>query len=66
MDLMIAQGQAKVEEMQFDSKKIWVEIQGACPGIDLENVIWAPHPSEDKIVPLQAKFNTTLSGPTGR
>ncbi len=65
MDLIMAQGQTKVEKLQAETSETWRKIKVANPGIDMVNVIWAPHPTEDKIVPIQAKFNTSPSDGLG-
>lgn len=62
IDAVMAQGQNKVETLQAETGEVWRRIGLECPDVDFVNVIWAPHPTEDKIVPLQAKFNTTLTG----
>lgn len=52
IQLVTQQAENKIAEYNAEAQKVWAQI-GKETGIDLQNVLWVPHPTEDKIIPVQ-------------
>lgn len=55
------QCEQKLVEYNDLMKTTWVQIQSET-GVDMERIIWVPHPTENKIVPAQIKLVTPQAG----
>jgi len=62
MQMLVQQGEQKVKVYNDQVAEIWQEI-GAATGIDLQNVIWVPHPEKDEVVPVQLKLLSSAAEP---
>lgn len=60
IQMITKQGEEEMLKYNNLASEIWTEIQKAT-GVDLENVLWVPHPTEDKIVPVQVRLNYNSS-----
>ncbi len=52
MQMLSRQAEQRVFNYNEDAKKVWGDIVKET-GIDLGNVIWDLHPTENKVVPVQ-------------
>ena len=55
MQLLIQQGEQKVKAYNDRVSDIWKQIHDET-GIDLQNVIWVPHPEKNEVIPVQLKL----------
>lgn len=58
------QCEAKLAQHQEAARKVWSEIQKET-GVDIDNIMWEPHPTEPKIVPVQANLRVPYSSRVG-
>lgn len=59
MRQMLEEGEAKLEKYNRNVANTWRQIAEK-HGVDVENVMWVPHPTEPKIIPVQMRFNNSL------
>lgn len=55
--MVTQQGTEMLKQYHAMAADVWRDI-AKDTGIDLQNVVWQPHPLEDVIFPVQAKFAT--------
>ncbi len=54
------QCEEKLDEYNKESRKVWRQID-AKNDVDMKNIVWVPHPTENKIVPVQINVVTPQS-----
>ena len=50
--MMTQQGEQQIQAYNQAAKEVWGEIEKETK-VDLVNIIWVPHQTENKIVPVQ-------------
>lgn len=55
MQMFQSQCEARLAQCQMEARETWNEIANL--GIDVQNIVWEPHPSEHAIVPRQMRLN---------
>lgn len=59
MKTILDEGQSRLEKYNRMVANTWQQIAEK-HGIDISNVVWVPHPTEHKIVPVQMRINNSL------
>lgn len=54
VEMIQQQCESKIISYNLTTKIVWEDIVEET-GVNLETVMWVPHPTEDKIVPVQVK-----------
>lgn len=54
--MMTEQGEKQIIDYNDQTSRVWQSIRSET-GIDIDNVLWVPHATENKVVPVQMKFN---------
>ena len=50
------QCEAKLDEYNKKSREVWRRIDSK-NDVDMQNIVWVPHPTENKIVPAQINLS---------
>ncbi len=66
VQMVVSEGERRIATYNTQGRELWLQISEDL-GIDIEKVMWVPHPTENKIVPIQVKINeSTFSGDPGK
>lgn len=55
MQLFQQQCEARMARVNMDTRQTWQEV--AKLGVDIQNIVWEPHPNEPLILPKQMRFS---------
>ncbi len=58
IQMMTQSGEQHISNYNSQAREVWMEIEKET-GVDLRNVVWSPHPTENKIVPIQMNINAS-------